>query len=225
VQADPVRTRQQFAHSLVKFGIRIDRHFVGRVFSKWNVTTKRVGWKSWLKFTASNLRYYADFVTAVRLIPWHRIHYLDESSYSDRSAFSCLFALLSAVRSALASHCRIASSCRSRACGPRAERSALESPRGVAQRVRDCGDGSAQPERFLRQQSAPRQQHWDRFPAVCMRFVGNASERARLVCTLLMHCFRRRCYVQAITWFWTTAACTSPKAFASCCSGCCRLRT
>lgn len=99
VNAQPMRLKSEFADSLRKYGILVDKHFVGRVFKAWGYSCKNGKFLQRNKFTKSNMRYvissvpafpqipciryYISYVPAIRQIPWHLAHFLDEASYAD----------------------------------------------------------------------------------------------------------------------------------------------
>jgi len=85
VKVDPRRSQGDFALCMLKYGVKLNPEFVGRVFRKNNITVKKNKSKSYLKFTQSNMAYWASFVSALWGIPYYTIHYLDESSFQPRS--------------------------------------------------------------------------------------------------------------------------------------------
>ena len=55
------------------------------MFKTWRWSYKNVKYKSPLKYTAANLRYYVQYVTGIVRYPMDRLKFLDESRFDAKS--------------------------------------------------------------------------------------------------------------------------------------------
>jgi len=62
-----------------------DRYSVSRILRKWGWSWKITGHKQIAKYAVHNMEWYCRYVFAIRLVPWHRLRYLDESHFESRS--------------------------------------------------------------------------------------------------------------------------------------------
>jgi hypothetical protein len=87
IRKNPFRSQHEFATAMQDYGVFVADGWIERVFASWKYTHKMGRFKSMLKFTHSNMAYYAAFVIAIRLQAWFQLKFLDEASFDDRSEF------------------------------------------------------------------------------------------------------------------------------------------
>jgi hypothetical protein len=90
---NPARTLQDFCVDLCDtYSIVVDRHFVGRTFSRWGISNKLIKRKHIAKFAIANIVYTGRYLSFILgLANWSRIKFADEASFCSKGAsIACL---------------------------------------------------------------------------------------------------------------------------------------
>lgn len=89
-EKNPLTNITEFRHLCITSGYVVSRSYLVRLFAKWKWSWKKPSYIQINKYSKTNIRYYAIFISEIINIPWAKIKYADESSFKSKGNSSKL---------------------------------------------------------------------------------------------------------------------------------------
>ncbi len=92
IQVNPLLSLKEILKTLNVCGFSTNRTWLSNKFAAWRWSFRKPSFKQTHKYRPQNIEYYARYMAWVSTIPWVKLKFLDESSFSSRGEIFIVFA-------------------------------------------------------------------------------------------------------------------------------------